>query len=76
MFDPHVPGDLGIYDLNGDCVIDALDLVNVQEDYGCSLGDFCYKERSDFDKDGAITDSDVGQISSRLGRQVPNCSPD
>jgi len=56
------------YDVDGDKVVDAKDIVMVARIYGSSVGDVKYNARCDFNGDGVIDDYDLNAIKYYFGQ--------
>ena len=54
-------------DLNGDCVVDIVDIMQVASRWDCRCGDECYDPRYDFSDDCNIDVVDIMQVAARWG---------
>ena len=59
-------------DLDCSCQVDALDITQAAQSWGCGLADACYRDRVDRDNDGLVTVADVMQFSSQWGWVCPS----
>jgi hypothetical protein len=58
-------------DVNGDAVVNGLDLGFFKNGFGTQLGDAGYLGYLDFDGDGVINGFDFGQFRTRFGTMLP-----
>jgi hypothetical protein len=58
-------------DVNGDAVVNGLDLGFFKNAFGSQLGDAGYLSYFDFDGDGVINGFDFGQFRTRFGTMLP-----
>jgi len=58
-------------DVNGDGVVNAVDLSGVRNSYGKSAGQVGFDARADLNVDGVVNSVDVSVIRTNYGKHVP-----
>jgi len=56
-------------DLDGSCVVDVVDIMQVASRWRCRSEDECYNERFDLDKDGDIDIVDIMLVAVHWGER-------
>ena len=64
-------GGVLLGDFNCDCVVDVADVMQVASRWRCQIGDDCYHERYDLDKDGDIDVVDIMLVAAQWGETCP-----